>query len=159
MNKKGQLAGWYVDFICVFFFLLAIVLALIVFQVGGLGKTKMVDIEAKQMSLQNTPVLLGYLNAPVHIPEYGIVKMRYLIDLYARDPGRWRRVLEIHTKDFTKDSTYFIGIDDRKPEATNIYFQLLISPLALLITPPTILDYVPLITSNGQVLWVVLLTG
>jgi len=158
MNKKGQLAGWYVDFISVFFFILAIVLALIVFQVTDLGKTKMVDIEAKQMSLQNTPVLLGYLNAPVYIPEYGTVKMRYLIDLYARDPGRWRRVLEIHTKDFTKNSIYSIGIRDRKPEATDIYFQLLIS-LALFTTPPTILDYVPLVASNDQVLWVVLLTG
>ena len=162
MNKKGQgLASWYVDFVCVFLFFLAIILAVLVFQLTGVGEPKLADIEALESQLTHTHVLLGYLNSPIDTQEYGMLSVKEVIDLNSRDPGSWSRILQTYSNTYFADSRYTVFLDDEQPTAGSLAGGLAGLGRALVglgrsLAGYQVLDSVPILTSNNQVVWVVL---
>ena len=157
--KKGQaLTSWIVDAWCAIALILILMTFLIIFSISDMDDPDVAKIGVGVENLKNTDVLLGYLHAFVAL-DRGEANMAQLVDLYTKDKGVWRRVLEKETADFLGKTHYFIGVSDKTEDVLSDLEALLISPEGKEIDRSEIIvvDTIQLFTSSGKTVWVGLL--
>ena len=159
MNKKGAIADWWVIFMCWIGFVIIILLAFVLFSVTKLNEPSIGKIGAEIGNMKDTDVLITYLNLPIKVTfEDGKdqnIQMVDLIDMYERDKGFWRRVVEKHTQYFLEDTNSYISIGPVKDSLT--LNALNIGPEGAIIKSVSdfqISETISIILSQGDVVYV-----